>query len=200
MGFGMALCLVALALVMTLVLQRFFPHPFFFLFFAAVIASAWLGGTMPGILAVCFSTLAADYFLVPPFHSLKVNATEEAYFAAFVVSAFVASLAGSLTKKSEANLKDACEQLQAHVAERTIELEKFRAEVARLEHEVSELSERLATRKLIERAKGILQRKHKISENEAYLMLQSQSRKRNKSMKEIAEAILIRDEVGGGKI
>jgi uroporphyrinogen-III synthase len=180
---------------MTVVVQHLFPHPFFFLFFAAVMGSAWLGGTAPGMLAVCISTLAVDYFLVPPFHSLHVNATEATYFIAFVICALAASLAGSLTKKSEANLKATCNQLQVYVAERTIELAKFKAEVARLESEKSALSERLETRKLVERAKGILQREQGISENEAYLMLQRQSRQRSKSMKEIAEAILLNREI-----
>ena len=194
----MALCFVGLALGMTLVVQPFFRHPFFFLFFAAVMASAWLGGTLPGILAVCASTVAADYFLVPPIYSLKVNATEETYLVAFVVCALVTSFAGSLTKKSETTLKDACNQLQVYAAERTMELQKSRADVARLEKEKSELSEKLETRKLVERAKGILQRKLKISENEAYLVLQRQSRQRSKSMKEVAEAILLKDEIESG--
>lgn len=181
---------------MTMVLQHLFPHPFLFLFFAAVMASAWFGGAMPGIVAVCISTLAADYFLLPPFHSLQVNATEATYFIAFVICAFAASLAGSLTKQSEATLKDTCNQLQVSVAERTIEVTKFKAEVARLESEKSVLAERLETRKLIERAKGILQREHRISENDAYLMLQRESRQRSKSMKEIAEAILLNKEIG----
>jgi hypothetical protein len=68
-------------------------------------------------------------------------------------------------------------------------------ETARLEAENSRLAEQLETRKLIERAKGVLQRSMGISEEEAYLMLQKQSRQRRKSMKEIAEAILLNHEI-----
>jgi uroporphyrinogen-III synthase len=68
-------------------------------------------------------------------------------------------------------------------------------ETARLEAENSRLAEQLETRKLIERAKGILQRTMGISEEEAYLTLQKQSRQRRKSMKEIAEAILLNQEI-----
>jgi signal transduction protein with GAF and PtsI domain len=64
-------------------------------------------------------------------------------------------------------------------------------EMARLECENSQLVDQLETRKLIERAKGILQRELSIGEEEAYLMLQKQSRQRRKSMKEIAEAIIL---------
>jgi hypothetical protein len=68
-------------------------------------------------------------------------------------------------------------------------------ETARLEAENSRLAEQLETRKLIERAKGILQRSMGISEEDAYLTLQKQSRQRRKSMKEIAEAILLNQEI-----
>lgn len=68
-------------------------------------------------------------------------------------------------------------------------------EMARLEGENSQLSEQLETRKLVERAKGILQRELRLSEEEAYLTLQRQSRQRRKSMKEVAEAIVLSEEV-----
>ena len=64
-------------------------------------------------------------------------------------------------------------------------------EMARLEKEKSQLADRLEVRKLVERAKGILQHDLKISEQEAYLMLQRQSQHRRKSMKDIAEAVTL---------
>lgn len=72
-------------------------------------------------------------------------------------------------------------------------------ELARLEVENSQLSERLEERKLVDRAKGILQRDLNITEEEAYLTIQRQSRQRRKSKKEIAEAIVIGDELRRGK-
>jgi uroporphyrinogen-III synthase len=64
-------------------------------------------------------------------------------------------------------------------------------EMARLEKEKSQLADRLEVRKLVERAKGILQHDLKISEQDAYLMLQRQSQRRRMSMKEIAEAVVL---------
>jgi uroporphyrinogen-III synthase len=64
-------------------------------------------------------------------------------------------------------------------------------EMARLEKEKSQLADRLEVRKLVERAKGILQHDLKISEQEAYLMLQRQSQHRRKSMRDIAEAVTL---------
>jgi uroporphyrinogen-III synthase len=68
-------------------------------------------------------------------------------------------------------------------------------EMARLETENSDLSQQLETRKLVERAKGILQRDLGLTEEQAYLSIQRQSRQKRRSMKEIAEAIVLSEEV-----
>ena len=68
-------------------------------------------------------------------------------------------------------------------------------ERARLEGEVSQLSEQLQVRKLVERAKGMLQRDLGLSEEEAYRTLRRQSRQMRKTMKEVAEAVLISDSI-----
>jgi signal transduction protein with GAF and PtsI domain len=70
-------------------------------------------------------------------------------------------------------------------------------ELARLEEANSTLAEQLQTRKIVERAKGILQRDLGLNEEQAYLALQRQSRQKRKPMKEIAEAIVLSDEVRG---
>jgi uroporphyrinogen-III synthase len=68
-------------------------------------------------------------------------------------------------------------------------------EVARLEEEVTQLSDRLESRKLVERAKGVLQRDLRLTEEEAYVMIQKQARQRRRSMREISHAILLSDEL-----
>jgi uroporphyrinogen-III synthase len=70
-------------------------------------------------------------------------------------------------------------------------------EMARLEEANSNLSEQLATRKIVERAKGILQRELGLNEEQAYLALQRQSRQKRIAMKEIAEAIVLSEEIKG---
>jgi K+-sensing histidine kinase KdpD len=204
-GYSIALVCVAAALAASLLLQRLFPYPFLFLFFAAVMASAWFGGTAPGLSAVLLSTLAVDYFFVPPFHSFEVNATDTAYFAAFVVCALAASWVSSSKRNSEEALREARDHLEARVAERTAELQKTIAELQENERqreqlvsEKSALSGQLEARKIVERAKGILQREMKIGEDEAYRIMQRQSQQTRKSMKEIAESILLSDELKRG--
>ena len=368
-NYGLALSLVAAALMASLALQPLFPHPFLFLFFAGVVASAWFGGMLPGLFAVFASTIAVDYFFVPPLYSLAIKPTEVSYFAAFVISSLLAGWVSASKKRSEEALKEARSELQVLVAERTAALQqstselqenerhiqllteviprqapdaaleraaeignaatleqvldevvnfttsvlkcdscfvyvlendelvmrasknphpeavnrlklkmgqgitgwvaehgrtvvvsqnasqdprfqlfndlpedRFEAflsvpllsrgrlvgvinlqhrdahrytdrqirlisavgllvgaeiELAHLESENSQLSARLETRKIVERAKGIMQRDLKISENEAYLTLQRESRQRRKSMREVAEAILLNDEIRG---
>ena len=68
-------------------------------------------------------------------------------------------------------------------------------EMARLEGENTQLSERLEERKVVDRAKGILQRELGLTEEEAYSTIQRQSRQRRRSKKEIADAIIIGDEL-----
>jgi uroporphyrinogen-III synthase len=68
-------------------------------------------------------------------------------------------------------------------------------ELARLESENLQLAEELETRKLVERAEGILQRDLKLTEEEAYLTLQRESRQRRRPMKDVADAILLSDDL-----
>lgn len=200
--YAITVSFVAAAFLSSLLLQRFFAYPFLFLFFAAVMASAWSGGIAAGLFAVFLSTLAVDYFFVPPLHSFALNTTDSAYLAAFIVCALVASWVSSSKKKTELALREMRDLLEIRVAERTSELEKTIAELGenqrqkrQLESERSALSDRLETRKLVERAKGILQRELMITEEEAYRTLRRESQDRRKSMKEIAEAIVLNDEM-----
>ena len=68
-------------------------------------------------------------------------------------------------------------------------------ENARLLEATLEMRRELETRKLVERAKGILQQKHRLTEEEAYLRLRDQSRRLRRPMKELAEAIILSEEI-----
>lgn len=64
------------------------------------------------------------------------------------------------------------------------------SEVSLLEREVASLSDRLETRKLVERAKGLLQSKQNMSEPEAFKWIQRAAMDRRTTMKRVAEVIL----------
>lgn len=59
-----------------------------------------------------------------------------------------------------------------------------------LESEVSDLAERLETRKLVERAKGVLSEKMKLTEPEAFRWIQKASMDRRLSMADVARTVL----------
>jgi AmiR/NasT family two-component response regulator len=68
-------------------------------------------------------------------------------------------------------------------------------ETRKLKKQVEGLSDQLETRKLVERAKGILMKKLGLSESEAYRKIQLTSMNSRKSMREIAGAIILTDEM-----
>jgi response regulator NasT len=63
-------------------------------------------------------------------------------------------------------------------------------EITQLEREVADLGERLETRKLIERAKGLLQAAHGMTEPEAFTWMQRAAMDRRTTMKRVAEVVL----------
>jgi response regulator NasT len=75
-----------------------------------------------------------------------------------------------------------------------VAVRRFRQEQQLLK-EVKELSERLAARRVIEKAKGILMQKRSMTEEEAYEWIRRRSMETRKSMREIAEALLVTEEV-----
>lgn len=64
------------------------------------------------------------------------------------------------------------------------------AELAALEAEVSSLTDRLETRKLVEQAKGLLQSRHGMSEPEAFRWIQKNSMDRRLTMRKVAETVV----------
>jgi signal transduction protein with GAF and PtsI domain len=68
-------------------------------------------------------------------------------------------------------------------------------ENARLISESVEMKRTLEARKIIERAKGILQHRHGMTEEQAYLDLRSESRRLRRPMRDLAEAIILAEEL-----
>ena len=75
-----------------------------------------------------------------------------------------------------------------------IALSRFQ-EFRTIEAKVKDLEETLATRKVVERAKGVLMDKYKLTEQEAFRRIQKLSMNNRKSMREVAEAILLTEEL-----
>jgi len=137
--YAAAALLAGTALLASLGIQHLFafPYPFLFLFFGAVMVSAWIGGMGAGLFAVLLSTLFVDYFFVPPFYSWQISATAETYFVSFVICALVASWISSAKKRSEEALQEARDQLEIKVSERSAALMQTQAELAHLSRALS---------------------------------------------------------------
>jgi response regulator NasT len=72
-----------------------------------------------------------------------------------------------------------------------IEIARSRwSEVKALESDIADLGEQLATRKAVERAKGVLMKKLKITEADAFRWIQKTAMDRRMGMREVAEAVV----------
>src|ERR671937_517732 len=104
----------------------------------------------------------------------------------FVDRAVDAGVMGYLVKPfAEAQLKPAIE----------VALERWK-EVRQIQQDLAETKETLETRKLVERAKGVLMDSQNLKEAEAFRRIQRLSMNSRKSMREVAEAILLAHEAG----
>ncbi len=66
---------------------------------------------------------------------------------------------------------------------------------ARLMDEAANVRQQLEDRKVVERAKGIIQQKYNTSEEDAYFRLRNQSRRLRRPMRELAEAIILAEDL-----
>ncbi|MGB5051913.1 MAG: ANTAR domain-containing protein, partial [Caldilineaceae bacterium] len=103
-----------------------------------------------------------------------------------VTKAREAGVAGYLVKPfRESDLTPAIE----------VALSRF-TEFRTLEREVGDLRETLETRKIVERAKGILMDSQGLNEAEAFRRIQKMSMNNRKPMRTVAEAIILAHQVG----
>lgn len=132
---------VLVALLWTFPLQRFVAYPFLFLFLGAVMGSAWFGGRIAGLVSVALSTTLVDFFFVPPYYSFRVNNMAQTYWAAFIVCAIAMSWVSSEQKRGKNAIKEARDQLDQRVLERTAQLQRSNAEIQESERRLRTLTE-----------------------------------------------------------
>ena len=71
-------------------------------------------------------------------------------------------------------------------------------EITELEREVADLTERLETRKLVDRAKGVLQTKFGLSEPDAFRWIQKAAMDKRTSMRDVARVVIEQTETPAG--
>jgi C4-dicarboxylate-specific signal transduction histidine kinase len=128
-----AVIAVAAAAVATLELGSAMKHTPT-LFFCSVILSSWFGGVWPGVLAAVLSAIALDYYFIPPLYALGISLEEAPDMIVFVSSAIFVSWLDGEQKRAKDSLRQARDELDARVQERTAELkhinEQLQAEIA----------------------------------------------------------------------
>jgi len=154
---ALAVALVGLALALTWLLRSSVSTAGYIFFYAAVVAASWFWGRWPGIVAVVLSTLAVEYFFMPPIHSFAVRAESVPIFIEFSASALVIGWFSAWRKEAELELQRARDQLQVRVEERTAELRETNQQL------LAEMAERKRAEEAYYEAQAELARVSRIS-------------------------------------
>jgi PAS domain S-box-containing protein len=139
--FAIAVVFVLVALLWTFTLQHWIDYPFVFLFFGAIMGSAWFGGLIAGCIAVVLSSFLVTFFFIPPLYSITVAKESQSFLAAFILCATAMSIASSARKRAENAVRQARDQLETKVQERTAELERSNREIRESEQQLRLLTE-----------------------------------------------------------
>lgn len=138
---AIAVCFVLVALLWTFPLQHVIAYPFVFLFFGAVMGSAWFGGAVAGVIAVAISSFIIDYFFVPPLFSISISKESQSFFAAFILCAIAITVVSSARKRAENAIRTARDELEIKVQQRTAELQRSNLEIQESERQLRLLTE-----------------------------------------------------------
>jgi C4-dicarboxylate-specific signal transduction histidine kinase len=117
-----AILIVTAALLLSLGLQEPFGNPSWFLFPAAILAITWFFGNGPGWLAVALSTLAVQYYFIPPLRTWVLRPRDIPFIVSFVACEVVANRIVAWRIATENALRESRDQLEVRVAERTADL------------------------------------------------------------------------------
>jgi PAS domain S-box-containing protein len=135
--YGVAVLSVAIGIGVGFFLLRHFEAiltPFLF----AVAATVWYAGTGPGVLAIVLSVLSLNYFFLPPFFSFSpISYADLVYLTFCIFCALAVGWVSAVPRRAEHELRQAREELEAKVVERTANLQRSEAHLAeaqRLSH------------------------------------------------------------------
>jgi PAS domain S-box-containing protein len=153
--YGLSVLSVALATGLTLLLRDYtFRTP---LFFPAILLSMWFGGTGPGLLAVLLSTLSINFFILEPRFAFGFTFRDFVHLAVFLFTALLISSWSAGRRRAERALKQARDELEEKVEERTARLSHANEELQ------SEVLERKGAQENLRRSEAFLAEGQRIS-------------------------------------
>lgn len=132
---------VLLALIWTFPLQHLITYPFLFLFFGAIVGSAWFGGIVSGLMAVGMSSFLIVFFFIPPLYSISISKESRTYVVSYMLCAIAIAVVGSVRKRAETAVRRARDELELRVQERTSELQHSNLEIIERERQLRLLTE-----------------------------------------------------------
>jgi signal transduction histidine kinase len=115
---------VALAVPLTLLLPPLEQAPYA-LFYAAVVVSAWYGGSWASLLATALSALALDLFFLPPVYALGTGPADSVRLGAFVLAGALLGLLLGARERSERSLRERDRRRSEFLAVMAHELRNF---------------------------------------------------------------------------
>src|SRR6201995_5848626 len=135
--YGIAVLSVAIAIGLDFLLLRYF-EAILTPFLLAVAATVWYAGTWPGVLAIALSVLSLNYFFLRPGFSFSpISSADLVYLTFCMFCGLTVGWISAVRRRAEQELRQAHEELEATVAERTASLqrsERYLAEAQRLTH------------------------------------------------------------------
>jgi signal transduction histidine kinase len=132
--YGAAILATALTLLLRLAVNPILGDSMpYVLFCPAVAFSAWYCGLGPSLLSTALALIGADYWILPPLHSLQMmNKAQVVGMVAFLcVSASVIAM-GQAHRRARNELQKSHDELERRVKERTGELETVRGSLRKL--------------------------------------------------------------------
>src|ERR1700741_3881227 len=121
--YGIAILSVAIANAVAFLVLRHFEAiltPFLF----AVAVTVWYAGTGPGVLAIILSVLSLNYFFLHPFSFGPISSADIVYLTFCTFCALAVGWVSAVRRRTEQELRQAREELEAEVVERTANLQR----------------------------------------------------------------------------
>jgi PAS domain S-box-containing protein len=118
--YSLAVASVAIALVPGLVLQHYKFHATeLSMFLFAVALTAWYGGVGPAALGIVLAALCLDYFFLEPLYTFDFTLADVPSIIVLVAFGALIAWFSSIRRRIERQLRQAHDQLQVEVVERT---------------------------------------------------------------------------------